>query len=139
MSVLDKMKKRRCYPISLGDEKIHVRAMTLSELTRIDAIDADNRTGFMLGCCLVSDDGNPEFTKRPADGDQPAEDDNAFGKRVMDAMVDVDPPTIRAAIDGIAKVGTVDAETLTNFSETTTKASSAENSDSPSADGTGGN
>lgn len=121
MSVLEKLKTRRSYPVKIGDVDVKVRAMTIGELTEVDKISDSLKTGFVVGCCLCSEDGQPAFTRRRTmeglevlsegnvGADEAAED---FAKRVMDALNDVSTETLKEISRAIGEIGSIDIEGL---------------------------
>ena len=60
MSELDKWAKRKCYPVALpsGDTG-YVTKMTLGQLREQSKLDPDQKTVFILACCVVNEDGTP--------------------------------------------------------------------------------
>ena len=121
MSVLEKLKTRRSYPVKIGDVEIKVRAMTIGELNEVDKIADDLKTGFVMGSCLCDDAGQPAFTRRRtmegleilSEGnvgvEEKAED---FARRVMDALTDISTETIKEISRAIAEIGSIDIEGL---------------------------
>jgi len=110
MSVLDKIKKRRFYPVDLGDGNIvNCRALTIGELRRLEALDKELKTPFVMGVALVDDKGATEFTKTGE------ESDVQFAERVREAIADVSTETISAISQAIGKIGKVpEVETVKN-------------------------
>lgn len=85
MSVIDKLRKRRAYPVTIGDEKVTVRSLLESEIDLLNSISGDAESyGVAIGCGLLEEDGSAAFT-RAAD-----EDAKAFGGRVLKS---IDMPT----------------------------------------------
>ena len=111
-SILDKMRKRRFYPVKIGDETIHVRSMTIGEMGRMEAVEAGFKTPFVVACCLLRDDGSQEFTKAGADVDGILETDTDFAKRVNDALADVQPETLKELCQAVGRIGEVDHEAV---------------------------
>lgn len=101
--VLNRIKKRRCYPVEVGGGTVHVRSLTRGELDRMTALEKDAKTDFVLGCVLVSSAGEPEFV--PEEG----ESDVDFAKRIKAAVLDVDTETIAAITEAVGKIGKVTA------------------------------
>jgi hypothetical protein len=78
MSVILKLTKRRFYPFQIDGETIHLRAMLTSELDIVQKFrDDDESLGFMIGCCVLSENGTAEFMKT-AD-----ETPKQFGARIL--------------------------------------------------------
>lgn len=97
-SVIDKLKKRRSYPITIDGETFHIRAMTLGEMKRMESIDQEKAVGFMLGSALVEPDTTRSFPQ--AEG----ETDEAFADRVAETLADTPSDTIRAIGDRVQKL-----------------------------------
>jgi len=102
MSVLDKIRKRMCYPVTLPNgETIKIRTPSMGEQNRSGAIaDGDDRIGFLVGCVLVEDDGSTAYSKKPG------ESDADFGNRVA-FECDLDTPSFQAIQEALAKLNKV--------------------------------
>lgn len=78
------IRKRRCYPVDLGDgDVIHLRSlMSVSELPNIEGEfrNDDDSIGYVIGCGLVNADRSQVFTI--AENETPKE----FGHRVLLAL-----------------------------------------------------
>lgn len=84
-TTIERLRKRRCYPVEIDGEKIHIRALLTSEQSELMEIrDQDESFGYALGCALVNDDRSPVYTR--------VETESAlqFGARVL---TDIDLPT----------------------------------------------
>lgn len=102
-SVLSRLQKRRASAIEIDGETFYVRAMTIGELRRVDALvkeDADKRTGFVVGCTLCADAEGAQALP-PAEG----ETDAAWADRVLSELADVPTSTIAALSKGVADIG----------------------------------
>jgi len=78
MSMIEKLRKRRSYPVTIGEETVHVRALTEGERTEVLPFKSeDSSFGFVIGCGLLNDAQEPEFVKAP--GESPQD----FGTRVL--------------------------------------------------------
>lgn len=102
--VLERLRKRRCQKVPIDGEDYYLRAMTIGEFRRSDALtasgNADARTGFIIGCILCQgEDGTQEIPK----GDD--EDDLTWAKRVLFELTDVPDTTVAAIIKGLSTVG----------------------------------
>lgn len=96
--VLDKLKKRRSYPVTIDGETVNVRSLTIGELQRMESVEGDDKAGFVLGCALLETDGQRSFI-------QGAEESDAeFGKRVLAASVDIPTDNLSALKDAINKL-----------------------------------
>jgi len=85
MSVIDKLRKRRAYQVTIGDEKVTVRSLLESEIDLLNTISGDAESyGVAIGCGLLEEDGSAAFV-RAAD-----EDAKTFGARVLKS---IDMPT----------------------------------------------
>lgn len=98
MSMIDRLKKRRCYPVQIGEDTVYLRSMTLGEMDRTEKLPYDDRTGFVLACSLIQQDGTPEFSAITG------ETDAELSGRVIAAMSDVPDDNLRAIADAIQKL-----------------------------------
>jgi hypothetical protein len=108
--VLERLKKKRGSPVQIGDETYHVRTMTIGESRRMDRMVAalqrpddkhpEERTGFMLGCCVCNDTNGEQAIPKGAD-----ETDAQWAVRVLDEFSDVPTETTTALLTGIANIG----------------------------------
>ena len=79
--VMDRLRKRRAYPLDIGGEIIHIRSMTKGERLQLEPIQNDSESfGFVIGCGLVNEDGSALFTVEDGEGA------SEFGSRVEDAL-----------------------------------------------------
>lgn len=63
--VCDKLTKRRAFPVKVNGETIHVRGMTRGEAKVLPGIENEGlQNVYMLGCCLVEEDGTPSFPRK---------------------------------------------------------------------------
>ena len=97
-SIIDKLKKRKCYTITIDGEAVKLRSLTFGELSRLEGLPSNEKPGFMLGCALLEDDSTRAFSI--ADG----ETDAQFSKRVSDSIPDVPTDTLRAICDAVGKL-----------------------------------
>lgn len=75
---MDKLRKRRFYPVEIEGETVHLRALIDSEHREVEPISRQTESfGFAIGCCLMNEDGTPVFTRLPD------EDATTFGERVL--------------------------------------------------------
>ncbi len=99
---LNKLRKKRGFPVEIDGDTFHVRSLTLGELRRVETLKPADKTGFVIGCTLCTGDGGePEFPK------QDGEDDSAWAQRVVDELADVPTETIRTLSDRVASLGKV--------------------------------
>lgn len=98
MSVIDRLRKRRFYPVTIDGEVVHIRAMLDSELKAVaDFRDQDESVGFAFGCSLVNEDKSPVFTRLPE------ESPKQFGGRVL-AEIDLPSDTKAELTNKILKL-----------------------------------
>lgn len=77
-AVIDKVRKRRRWPIELDGETVYIRAMIESEHREVKDFDSDVESyGFAIGCCLLNDDGSAAISR------QSGESARDFGARVL--------------------------------------------------------
>jgi len=99
-AVLERLRKKRGYPVTIDGETFYVRSLTIGELRRLDSLDAEAKTGFVVACALCADaNGGQELPQ--AEG----ESDATWALRVLTELADVPTETIRALSDGVAKIG----------------------------------
>lgn len=78
MSVIERLRKRRFYPIEIMGETIHIRAMLDSELKQVSEFQSEDESiGYAIGCALLNEDQSPAFAQ------QPEETAKEFGARVL--------------------------------------------------------
>lgn len=100
--VLNRLKRKRGFPVVIDDETYYVRSPTIGELRRLDAIPTDLKTGFLVGCTLCcGQDGSQESPQ------QDGESDEQWASRVMAELSDVPTETIRALSQGVASIGKI--------------------------------
>lgn len=98
--VLNRLKKKRAYPVEVDGESYFVRPLTIGELMRLDTIERESKTGFLIGCALCRDvSGEQEMPRTES------ESDSDWAKRVLIMIADVPTETIRALSEGVATVG----------------------------------
>jgi hypothetical protein len=85
--------------ISIRGEEFWVRKMTLSELSRLEKVPTDDKTGFMVGCVLCT---GPEARQSiPKNED---ETDLDWGRRVMIELGDIQFEVVKWLSDSIGKL-----------------------------------
>jgi hypothetical protein len=97
MSMLDKLKRRRVFPVQIGDETVFVSAMSKADITRLQNA-ADAPAELILGLSLVDEKGQPEFTLLEG------ESDTDFGKRIAELTADVPEITKSEIYAAVRKV-----------------------------------
>lgn len=108
MSVIDKLRKRKNYPVEVDGETVHVTALTTKVISALSEVDDSGiwSSGVVIGFGLMDDDGSPVFSMN--DG----ETLEAFGSRVLDEL-DAPLPVVTQLVDAIKKVTKpANAETL---------------------------
>lgn len=98
MSVIDRLRKRRFYPVTIDGEQVHIRALLDSELkTAMEFKDDDESVGFAIGCSLLNEDRTPVFSQLTN------ETPKQFGARVL-AEADLPSDTKAELRDKIVKL-----------------------------------
>lgn len=106
--VLERLRKKHGYPVEINGETFYVRSLNIGELRRLDKVDSDSKTGFVIGCALCFDGTGEQELPKLID-----ETDAAWSERVLGELSDVATETIRALSEGISKIGmTPKAETV---------------------------
>lgn len=78
MSVIDKLRKRRFYPVAIDGETVHIRALLDSELKTVTEFqNEDESVGFAIGKSVLNEDSSAAFVQL-AD-----ESPKQFGQRVL--------------------------------------------------------
>lgn len=110
-TILERLAKRRCYPVQLGEETLYCRALTLGELDALKTLPEELAAAFGIGCGLVNDDGSQAIPRLvvPAVEGTPAttEPNTEFARRVDIALQDVGLDQIIALTEAIRKLNTV--------------------------------
>lgn len=100
--IVQKLRKRKCYPVTIGEETIHVRPLTLGELSQLDGLQGARQiAGFYFGCSLVDDSGEPAFKR--VEG----ETLDAFAERVANDLQDIPQDTLHLIRQAIEKASNV--------------------------------
>lgn len=97
-SVLQRLRKRRAYPVSIGEDTVYVRALTTAEVEALVKLEGSTQIAFTLGCALVNDAGEPEFPR------QSGESFEAFANRVLPEFADLPQDVLTVLSQGIDKV-----------------------------------
>lgn len=81
MGIIERLRKRRKYPVTIAREEIWIRAMTQDEFKRAMALQGDEESyGMAIGFGLLDEDGeSPLFVQ------ESGETDVDFGARVLEA------------------------------------------------------
>lgn len=80
-SVVERLQKRRRYPIDIDGNDVFIRALKQSERDACEEFKNDEASlGFAIGIALMADNGEPEFTQ--------SKEETAieFGNRVLDTL-----------------------------------------------------
>ncbi len=114
-SVVERLRKRRFYPVTIDGEIVHVRALLESESAEVKPFrDQDASFGFVIGCGLLNDDKSQAFARLTD------EDAKTFGERVL---VDLNLPNdtrIELAVAILKLAQPPSRESLIKNSERTT-------------------
>jgi hypothetical protein len=80
MGVLDRLRKRRKYPVEIAGEEVFIRAMSQDEFSRSMALQGEEESyGMAIGFGLLDEGGeSPLFVQQEGEGDK------EFGRRVLD-------------------------------------------------------
>jgi len=134
MSLLARIRKRSHFPVETDDGLIYVRPWKFSEHERLQKLDRPLQQWFMMGVCLVDEEGKPEFTKTEGESDQ------QFAERVKQQLddIDFDLIAIKQVDAAIAKIISVDADDLKKSFPKTGKLSSQDASATDSSTANGG-
>lgn len=135
MKLLSRIRKRSHFPVETDDGTLYVRPWKYSEHDRLRQLDAHLQQWFMMGVCLVDDEGNPEFTKATD------ESDAEFAARVKKELdeIDFDLIVIKQVDAAIAKIISCDPEDLKKSFSMTQKPSLPDGSETDSTSVSGGN
>jgi len=81
VSVIDRLRKRRSYPIEIDGDTIKIRALLQSELKLASEFrDDDESIGYAIGCAVLNDDGSQAFTPLIKEVNESPKE---FGARVL--------------------------------------------------------
>lgn len=98
-SEIDKWAKRACYPVELVDgEKGYVRKMSLGQLRAQKKLDDEDKTFYILACCLCSESGIPLITR------DKTEEVSAFVARAIELLDDFSQDNIQLAMNAVYKI-----------------------------------
>lgn len=98
--VLERLRKKHGHPVTIADETFYVRSLTIGELRRLDKLQPEERTGFIVGCALCDGTGGDQVIPKNAD-----EDDTQWAARVLEELADVPSESIKALADGVSSIG----------------------------------
>lgn len=102
-TILERLARRRCYPVQIADETFYVRSLTLGECDDVDKLPEDLKTPYAIGCALVDDAGTQALPRsKPEDGTTPSNED--YAKKILDALQIVEPAALMALLENIWKV-----------------------------------
>jgi hypothetical protein len=98
MSVIDRLRKRRFYPVEIMGEVVHIRALLDSELKTVSEFqNEDESIGFAIGCAVLNEDQLAAFTRSAE------ESPKQFGARVL-AEIDLPSDTKAELTNKILKL-----------------------------------
>ena len=100
--VAEKIQKRRFYPVTIDGETFHVRALSVADRRRIDAMsDVMQKSFFALGRGLCNEQGGELF---PREND---EDDAGYATRIESLIPEIPTDTFNELGAAINRVGIV--------------------------------
>lgn len=113
-SVVDKIQKRRFFPVELDWITLHIRPMGAWERHDLRGLEYRDQLVFAIGCCLVNEDRSRAFER------QQNESVAEFVLRVRNATLDLSPDEVTLLTEAITKVTRPPpAETIAGNSEPT--------------------
>ena len=97
-SVIERLQRRRHYPIDIDGEKVFVRSMKRPEREACESFKDDEYSlGFAIGVALVSESGSPVFHQTDS------ESAREFGERVLSEL-DLPDDTRSQLVNAILKL-----------------------------------
>lgn len=116
-SVIQRLQRRRCYPVKIDGEDYHVRAMTIRELEILGSLPGECAAGWAVGCALVNSDRSAIFTLGTVVDEKTLESrpetNEEFARRVQDNLLDIGNDNMHELTAAIGKLNRVpDQETL---------------------------
>lgn len=96
--MFEALKKRRAWPVA-DLQGVYIRLLTQGEKPRLNTF-AGDKTFLAMGMILCDAEGNPSVPQ------EPGESDEAFAKRVQEAMVDVDDSMLQRIGDEFTRLQT---------------------------------
>lgn len=107
MGIVSKLINRRCFPVKLGEETVHIRSLTLGEGRRLNKLPAEQSPSFAIGKALVNPDGSPAFNQNPE------ETDTNFVERMSDELAEVPQDVLFSLLAEVNRITTApDSEKL---------------------------
>lgn len=110
--VLERLRKKRAYPVKIDGDVFHVRSLTIGELRRLDAVSvmadstdsaeekAQLRTGLFYALAICADETGEAAFPKLVD-----ESDASLARRIKDEFSDVPLETLRAIGEAVQKIG----------------------------------
>ncbi len=100
--LIERIQKRKKWPVKLGEDTIYIRALVKREQREAQEVsDPILRGYFIFGCILLEDDGSMTFTR--AAGESPTD----FAARVGEVMDSVPEDSQAAIANALTKAQTV--------------------------------
>ena len=97
-SVIERLQKRRRYPIEIDGETVFIRSLKQAERDACEQFkNEESSLGYAIGIALMADNGEPMFTQS---ADEPAID---FGDRVLTTL-DMADDTRSQLVNAILKL-----------------------------------
>ena len=100
-SVIQKLLKRRCYPVSIAGEEMHLRMLTIGEGDVLDKLKDSEKTLFAVGCSLVDADGKQQLPR------QPDESYAAYAARLSMELADMGQDMLGELMSAILKLAKI--------------------------------
>lgn len=101
-SVVDKIRKRRNYKVTIGTDEVTLCALSLADRKRVDSLDeALDKSFFAIGRGLCHDDGSEAFPRVPG------EDDKTYAIRVQTELAEIPTDTFVEIAAAINRIGSV--------------------------------
>jgi len=99
-SLVERIQRRRFYPVPVAGETFHVRALSIADRRRMDAIeDILDKSFFALGRGLCNGDGSEAFPRRPEEGDLD------YARRMANELAEIPTDTFSELCAAINKIG----------------------------------
>ena len=102
-TILERLARRRHYPVPINDETFYVRSLTLGECDDVDKLPDDLKTPYAIGCALTDEGGNQPLPRtKKEDGSEPSTAE--YAQNILDALQIVPPDALVKLTEAIWKV-----------------------------------
>lgn len=98
MSVIEKLLKRRCRPVKLGAETVHIRALTMRESLALGELPDEKKSLYAVGRALCDPAGADEFPFISG------ETTDEYATRMSVELADMGQDTMAEIMDAVLKV-----------------------------------